>query len=193
VIPQIIAIDIDSTIIEIMQPWLNIYNHRTGENAKISDVTQFGIHHIFTKLPKDEIYYIFEELDYDKMELFDNVLQTIQKLQASGHKICFHTNVLEHGSATKKLIMLQKFFGKSGYDYVVGNRNGGKLKYLTGANVIIEDCIENCEFGIKHGIMTIMYKRPWNKSYENPQQNFYRCASWIEIESVFRNLGFIQE
>jgi hypothetical protein len=172
-----------------MQPWLDIYNRQTGENAKLSDVTQFGIHHIFTKLPKDEIYQIFEELDYTKMKLFDNVLLTIQKLQKAGHKICFHTNVLEYTSATNKLIMLQKFFGKSGYDYIVGNRNGGKLKYLTGANVMIEDCVENCEFGMKHGMVTIMHKRPWNVSYEN--YNLFRCDSWVQIETLLTNMGFI--
>ena len=89
---MIIGIDIDDTILNLLDPWILAYNQDYADNLKREDVTDWQ----FDQFVKDEAK--FDIYDYiNHAEIFENAkpikwaVEVINYLKSLGHRIIFIT------------------------------------------------------------------------------------------------------
>lgn len=80
--------DLDSTLADIVTPWLNIYNHRFDDNLKVENITDWNIKNLVKPEARTEIFKILNEPDfYRNVKPISEVLRMARLDVASGNEV----------------------------------------------------------------------------------------------------------
>lgn len=180
-----IAVDLDNTIWDTHNPYLNIYNKKYNKNIKIEDIIKWGF------FPEEEFWPIYEEsskliMDY---ELYNFVRTNLIMINGM-----FSVSFVTHGMYN--IIDIEKKLGKHGiypgyvYDKVIVDDRTQK-KVRLDFDFFIDDnphmVVDIREYPEK---TLLLFDQPWNrviKTAYSPFQNVVRVKSWDDIGMYFFN------
>ncbi len=82
-----ILIDLDSTVVDLLGPWLEIYNQQYDDNIQLPDISTFKLHDITKKAGKD-IYAIIERDGFfESLPALPGAIEAVRALHDDGHEI----------------------------------------------------------------------------------------------------------
>ena len=171
---KVISIDVDGVIVDILTPWLNYYNYRTGENVLVSDITDWNLYKLvkhkdvlddFLKLPNT-----YKELDVANGDV--EVLRDLSK----DYKIQFVTDTPKHARKDRYDWLKRNF---PFIDDIYFEKDKNKIP----ADLLIDDKVANLErfSGVKV-CMDAYYNRDMRGDY-------YRVYDMYEFKELIYELN----
>lgn len=182
---MIIGIDIDDTITNHLEVWLDIYNEYCRDDndpiLQVSDAYKWSFYDDYSENTKNNLLksLSYQGLYFDKIRILNNVKNTIQELIDSGNQIYFISATSKEYQDKKKEWLLNELPMIDESNIIFSEK-----KELFNVDIMIDD---NLSYASKFKCPFILFKRPWNSNRE-PElytDNILICSNWDEIESYF--------
>jgi uncharacterized HAD superfamily protein len=170
-----IGLDIDGTILSIMDVFLKLYNDDNNTFFTLKDINKYDFEHILS-INTEEVFKYFDKIDFMKCELVDNTIPTtINYWKSMGHSVDIITACRPDNfeKRCKRLKELGVMFDKA---YRV---DGSKKDYANKYDLFIDDSPKQLEDILSHGGNPICFSQPWNQEW-----NGKRIYSFIQIKNV---------
>ena len=175
---MIIYVDLDGTIVDIIQNWLSDYNFDYDDNLTEEDIIEYGLDPFVKEECGMKIYdYLANEGFFTKAKPELDAIELIGKLNERGHDIFFATKTPLNSRTAfyEKCQWVDLHVPIIGKEKVISIRQKGLLK----GDCLIEDYEENLR--IFEGLR-ILIDRPWNRHVKGDW--FVRCKTWKEVEEI---------
>lgn len=188
--PLVIAIDLDSTVCDLLTEWLRLYNEEYEAESTVGHMTQWSMSDNVS-IGK-EIYKYLSDADlYKRLEPFPGALETVRAFHDTGHEVHIVTAPtpgLDH-TAADKLWWCRQHLGYLPYDRF--SLLHSKERFI--CDVLIDDAPKNLE---RHAKLQPSSKRlgiayPYNEcavgsmhlradSYENPENAWKQIKGYVD-------------
>jgi 5'(3')-deoxyribonucleotidase len=178
-----ILIDMDDTIENLVDVWIEFLNKKHGTNVHRDDVIKWDISEAFPSLSLGDIYAPLssEEL-WETVTTLPGAVENMQRLISDGHKLVIVTASHQDTVPLKLNNVLFKYFPFITMDDVII----AKQKQLINGDILIDDAPHNLEGGSYKGILM---SAPHNKSYNAQANGFIRANNWDEIYAAIYQIA----
>lgn len=178
---ETILIDMDDTIENLCEAWVEWLNSKYGLDVKVTDITEWDMTKFFPSLTPDEIY---EPLKNDEfwctVQPKADAQKYIKRLQDDGYKVLICTTSNYHSFKSKMENCLFKHFPFISYDQVIVTHH----KHLIKGDYLIDDGIHNFEGG---DFKKILFTTPANRNINVYGTDIVRVKDWEEIYTIIVN------
>lgn len=180
-----ILVDMDDTLENLSDVWINELNQRHGLSVKPEDITDWNIAQFFPTLSRNKVYEpLHEESTWKRLEPLPGAQESIKRLSADGHDIIILTSA--HPDTVKwKFEWISQYFP----EISIGNIVFCSRKQLVRGDFLIDDGPHNL-FG---GVYTpIMFSAPHNRGWKPKtlaEYNVYCTDDWPDTERLIRYLA----
>lgn len=186
-----IFIDFDNTIVDSTKAFVSVYNDLYNKNVNADEIINYDFSPQINLQVKDICKIFSSKSFYDRLELFDFVIESLQKFKSLGHQLILVTNC-SADSCKRKIDYLKKFGLDKLFDskiYLdIGKAYCKDLIDMSNA-ILIDDHIENhkssnakFKFCFKKNS-----KQTWSPNLEN-EQKIQIYTSWKELQN---NVNFM--
>ncbi|MBP5462729.1 MAG: hypothetical protein J6Y20_11505 [Lachnospiraceae bacterium] len=170
-----VLIDMDDTIENLGETWVQCLNERHGTNVQRSDVTDWDVSKAFPTLTRHEVYApLFDKRMWKRVQPLPGAVEYVKKLIEDGHKVLIVTASHQNTVGIKLNHVLFKYFPFFTYKDVIVTTQ----KQLISGDILIDDAPHNLEGGKYHGILV---SAPHNRSYDAEKHGFVRADNWETI------------
>ena len=176
-----ILIDMDDTIENLLECWVNELNKAYGTDVKYDEVFVWDMTKVFPSLTKTEIYAPLHNPNFwRKVQPLPGSVEYIKRLIDDGHNIYIVTT--SHYTDIKSKIenVLEKHFPFISWKNVIITSN----KQLVNGDILIDDGVHNLEGG---KYIKILMDAPHNRSYDAEKNGMLRVYNWEEIYNVVKS------
>lgn len=176
-----IAIDVDGVVLDIITPWLSVYNQEYNDILTRDDITDWDIHKLVKPRCGGEIYkYLDLEKTYFQANVDPDAKLIINAFRDLGHRIVFVTSTTPKSMGVKYRKLLSEGLIDKRENYIECAD-----KSLIRASVLLDDYPKNLENfqGARY-----LYSQPWNKD-ETKYAGYARVGSFIEFYNEYWEFG----
>lgn len=173
-----IGIDLDDTINNLVDVWIEKYNKDYNDNVKIEDIKTWDIGD-YAKAGKDFYKYLGDGKTFKNLSIKDGAAEVIEKLCKNNEVYIVTANASYNtGVCDDKVNFIKKFMPFFPIKNIIFINN----KSLLDLDVLIDDGLHNFE-GFKG--RKIVFSRPWNEMVSEKYD--YRITKWDnELLSVIK-------
>lgn len=169
-----VLIDMDDTIENLCEVWVNYLNERYGTDVLLNDVREWDITKAFPTLSRGEIFEpLCEECLWKRITPLPGAVENIQKLIDDGHKVVIVTTSHPDTISMKLNNVLFKYFPYFTCDDVIITSQ----KQLVKGDILIDDAPHNLENG---DYLKLLFDAPHNQSYDETNEDMIRVHNWNE-------------
>lgn len=179
---MIIMCDIDSTINNLMEETIKLYNSRSDKNIQIEDITSYNF---FDCLPREDaegIVSLFKEKQlWDSLRPTKGSQNILKQLVKNGHQVYLAT-ATDPVNFQWKIDWLNQYFPFIPSDNVIRIMDKSLLK----ADILIDDSLDNLT-----SVMCdrVCITRPWNHSTSKDiAYGIKRANCWNDIVNIINNI-----
>lgn len=179
---MVVIVDIDSTLNDLVQKTISLYNSRSVKNIKMSDITAYNFYDCLPYEDASEMEKLFKDKElWDSLEPLPDSQWGIETLRNLGHKVVFATATHECNFEWKCNWIVDKFKLKNTDDII-------RImdKSLLRGDIIIDDCLENL---INSPCERICLDYPYNR---DKRRDFIYCIrranNWREIVNIINSI-----
>lgn len=186
-----IGIDCDEVLGEFVDPFLRFYNERNRTEWTREQIYCYNFWEVFGISKKKAIREVWEFYCTDSFanlapvkdavcgvrelsEFYELYIITARPKHVKNVTLSWLNN--NYGNVFDKRIY---FIGQFN-DKVAGVKKSEVCKEL-GLEIIIDDCASHIKDCSQNGILTYMFKKPWNTSFRLPKWNVIPFNSWSEL------------
>lgn len=168
-----ILVDMDDTIENLCEVWVDYLNEIYGTNVSLTDVTQWDMTKVFPTLNRHEIFDVLaEETLWERVKPLPGAVEYLKKLMDDGHKIIVVTSASPETVEAKLNKVLFKYFPYLTYkDVIISSQ-----KQMIKGDILIDDAPHNLENG---SYLKMLFDAPHNQTYET--QDTIRVHNWKEV------------
>lgn len=179
---MVILVDMDDTIEQLIQAWVQGVNERYGRTAAYEDILSWDMSAAYPGLSKQEVYAIPMETGFWKtVKPIPGAAEALQRLIAAGHEI-FIVTATEIESVPEKMNeVLFRYFPFLSRDHLIITSR----KQMIRGDVLIDDGVHNLEGGSYY---KLLMHAPHNQFYDAEANGMIRVHNWDEIEAVIARL-----
>ena len=154
-----IGIDLDDTINNLVDVWIEWYNKDYNDNVKIEDIKSWDIGD-YTKIGKDFYKYLGDELLFKALSIKDGAANIIEKL-CEQHEVYIVTANASYnrGVCDDKVSFIKNKMPFFPIKNIIFINN----KSLLDLDVLIDDGLHNFE---EFKGWRIVFDRPWNQKFD---------------------------
>lgn len=153
-----IGIDLDDTINNLVEVWIERYNIDYNDNVRIEDIITWDIGD-FTKAGKDFYKYLGDGETFKNLSIKDGAAEVIEKLCGNNKVYIVTANAsYNKGVCDDKVNFIKKFMPFFPIKNIIFINN----KSLLDLDILIDDGLHNFE-GFKG--KRILFDRPWNRNW----------------------------
>lgn len=169
-----ILVDMDDTIENLLDAWLNALNEKHGTRVTPDDVHSWDLHEAFPGLSAEQVYepLFTQELWLDVRPKWDAV-RFLYILQKEGHEIYIVTSSNFRTIDTKVSAILGRYFPFIPEDHVIVCSK----KQMIRGDVMVDDAPHNLE-GADY--VKILMSAPHNRDYPAEEHGMLRVRNWRE-------------
>ena len=171
---NIIAIDVDDTVLDLMSTWLSIYNEDYNDNLTRDKITDWNISQFVKPEAQEAIYdyIVFPDVFYGSAPI-PNALEGVNLLKSLDYRIIYVT--ANNPEGCKYSWLLEKGFIDNHEDFV-----HALDKSLICCDYMIDDNYDNIINTWGYGIL---FSQPWNLQYDyHPRAN-----NWKDLIEEIQN------
>lgn len=170
-----VLIDMDDTIENLCDVWVQCLNERYGTSVKPTDIKEWDMTKAFPTLSRKQIYEpLFDEELWERITPLPGAVETIKKIIDDGHKVVIVTASHQDAVSMKLNNVLFKYFPYLTIDDVIITSQ----KQLVHGDILIDDAPHNLEGG---QYMKLLFDAPHNQSYKTEGTDIIRVHNWAEI------------
>lgn len=182
-----VLIDMDDTMENLCEVWVECLNEKHGMNVSVTDVREWDMTKAFPSLSREEVFApLLEEALWDRITPVPGAVENIQKMMEDGHKIVVVTSSHPDTVRFKFRHVLNKYFPFIPYDDVVVTSQ----KQLVKGDILIDDAHHNLEGGEYY---KVLFDAPHNWAYEVTQDDMIRVHNWDEIYQIVNAIANLKE
>ncbi len=171
---MIILVDMDDTIENLTEAWINYANKRFGTTVNAADVTTWDLSEAFPSVSHEEMYaLLLEDELYGTVEPFEGAAYYLQKLISDGHEVFIVTNSPYQVMKAKMEKILFKHFPFIDWKHVIITGN----KPLIKGDVLVDDGVHNLLGG---DYTKLLFTAPHNRSFDADGNGMIRVDCWEE-------------
>ena len=177
-----ILIDMDDTIENLCETWVNFLNKRHNTNISLDDIVEWDMTKAFPTLTKEQVYApLLEQELWESIKPLPYAVETLKKLIDEGHKIHIVTATHPQNISFKMANIIEKYFPFIDYNDIIITSK----KQLIKGDVLIDDAPHNLIDGEYY---SILMTAPHNKRYNASKNGMIRVNDWNEVYSVINLL-----
>lgn len=170
----IVLVDMDDTIENLLQAWVNYLNEHHGTAVKKDDVTEWDVSSFFPSIPKEQVYEPLCDDDFWKtVRPFENAAEYLQKLRDDGHEVFIVTASDYRAICSKMENVLFKYFSMFTWNDVITTAH----KQLVRGDVLIDDGVHNLVGG---SYKKLLMDAPHNRRFDAEANGMTRVMDWSE-------------
>ncbi len=179
-----ILIDMDGIIVDLMTPWLEVYNREWGDSLQRWQVTDWALHRFVKPECGLKVYDFIKRLGfYDHLPAHLGAIEAVTKLHESGHDIKFATASPCADAARGKIVWIEREFEHLGF----GIRDVISIydKVWLEADVLIDDKTETIKAWSQKATTQTSYPRPRIMAISHPHNQDAREWADVFAENIF--------
>ena len=175
-----ILVDMDDTIIKLLDAWVAWLNHSFGTDVKPDDITSWDVSKAFPTLTKEQVYspLMCDEFWY-RVSPVDGAADALQRLINDGHKVLVVTSSSHHTLRTKMDTVLFGYFPFLTWKDVIVTKH----KQLIKGDILVDDGVHNLENG---DYLKVLMDAPHNRNYDTECNGMIRVKTWEEAYNVIK-------
>ena len=151
-----ILVDMDDTIENLSEAWINFLNNRYGTSVKPEDITEWSIEKAFPEIPEDDVYGVLrEEALWETVKPLPGAVKYLKKLIDDGNQIYIVTASHPDTVSAKMNKVLFRYFPFISYENVVI----ASKKQLIQGDFLIDDAPHNMGGSYKGLLFTANHNR----------------------------------
>lgn len=171
---MIILVDMDDTIENLTETWINYANKRFGTAVNAADITTWDPSEAFPSVSHEEMYaLLLEDELYETVEPFEGAAYYLQKLISDGHEVFIVTNSPYQVMKAKMEQVLFRHFPFIDWKHVIITGS----KPLIKGDVLIDDGVHNLLGG---DYAKLLFTAPHNRSFDAEGNGMVRVNCWEE-------------
>ena len=175
---MIILVDMDDTIENLTEAWVNYANKQFGTAVNAADVTTWDPSEAFSSVSHEEMYaLLLEDELYETVEPFEDAAHYLQKLIADGHEVFIVTNSPYQVMEAKMEKVLFRHFPFIDWKHVIITGS----KPLIKGDVLVDDGVHNLLGG---DYSKLLFTAPHNRSSDAEGNGMVRVDSWKMIYNI---------
>ena len=183
---HIVGLDVDDVLCDFFNVLNERYNRIHGTNFRREDYKTYNLWDTWQCKMEEamgEVYDLMTESE-GRLPVVRGAADAVEKLSWKYHSVALTSRSYGLESITRQWLR-DNFYGMVCGVYF-GNHFGGnnlpavkksELAWRAGAQLIVEDCLENAIDCAREGIKVLLLDCPWNQSAELPA-NVERVFSW---------------
>lgn len=173
-----ILIDMDDTLENLCDVWIEYLNERYGLHVSKNDVNDWDMTLAFPMLLCREIYEpLFEVNMWNRVKPLPGAVRYVNQLIKDGHKVVIVTASHQNSVGIKLNHVLFKYFPIFTYKDVIITTQ----KQLINGDILIDDAPHNLEGGNYRGILM---SAAHNRNYDAEGHGFVRAEKWKDIYKI---------
>lgn len=167
-----ILVDMDDTIENLCEPWVEYLNDRYGTTVTTNDITSWDIAKIFPTLTKTQVFApLMEEALWERVKPLPKAYDNIYKLKNNGHKVLIVTTSVPLSIPIKLEKVLFKYFPFFTYNDVIITSH----KQLIRGDILVDDAPHNLKGGL---YKKILMTAPHNRYFDEESIGALRAYDW---------------
>lgn len=173
-----VLVDMDDTIINLLDAWVDSLNRSYGTEVKTEDVTQWNIAKFFPSLTSEQVYFplLCDDFWYNVLPK-EGAAEALRQLINDGHKVLIVTSSLYQTLRTKMDVTLFGYFPFITWEDVIITG----YKQLIKGDVLVDDGVHNLENG---DYFKVLMDAPHNRTYDAESNGMHRTSDWGEVYSL---------
>lgn len=177
-----ILIDMDDTLENLCEVWVNQLSALFGVGVTVDDIHQWDMTKAFPMLNKQEIYWpLRSEALWENVKPLPGAVEAVKNLKADGHRVVIVTAATADSAGPKLKRCLFKYFPVKMEDVIIANQKG-----LIQGDVMIDDGPHNLlEFSGER----VLFTAPHNRLYNEQKDNMTRVNNWTEAYEYIQELA----
>lgn len=186
-----IICDLDSTVVDLLTPWLDAYNRDYGDSLTTADIREWDISKIVKPACGRHIFdYLAEPGLFLRAQPFTGVIDALHAIAADGHRVYIASDCFYPINAKEKMEWCHKALPFIPRDQIIL----GAAKHLLCADVFIDDSPGQVEryraaWGLKPIVLTLGF--PYNECIESLADVYARDwrspdAAWHMFSDAIR-------
>lgn len=180
-----IGIDIDGTVCDNNQRFLDIMNKATNKNLTLDDQYTFSLEELYG-VSREFVRSVYTaEADYvfGTAPALEGAVDVITRLRHEGAEVLFVT------ARDPRFFDVTVRWLRSvnmPYDRIVLEPRKEKAVIKYEIDVFVDDCWANAEAVALAGVDSIVFDAPHNRHYDHPR--VYRLCNWRELEGLLAQI-----
>lgn len=172
-----ILVDMDDTIENLSEAWINFLNNRYGTSVRPDDITEWSIEKAFPEIPAADVYGVLrEEALWETVKPLPGAVKYLKKLIDDGNQIYIVTASHPDTVSAKMNKVLFRYFPFISYENVVI----ASKKQLIRGDFLIDDAPHNMGGSYKGLLFTANHNRSITDD-ELMGMNAVRVDNWKEV------------
>ncbi len=179
---MVVIVDIDSTLNDLVQKTILLYNSRNGKNIQMSDIIAYDFYDCLSYEDATAMEELFKDKElWDSLEPLPDSQWGIETIRSLGHKVVFATCTHECNFGWKCSWMIERF-NLVNSDDIIRIMD----KSLLRGDVIIDDCLDNL---IRSPCERICLDYPYNRDERLDYiYDIKRAYNWKDIINIIKNI-----
>jgi len=179
---MIILVDMDDTIENLTEAWINYANKRFGTAVNADEITTWDPSEAFSTVSHEGMYaLLLEDELYETVEPFEGAGHYLQKLITDGHEVFIVTNSPYQVMKAKMEKVLFRHFPFIDWKHVIITGNKPIIK----GDVLIDDGVHNLLGG---NYAKLLFTAPHNRSFDAEGNGMVRVNCWEDVYEVIQQL-----
>ena len=180
---MIILVDMDDTIENLTEAWINYANKRFNTAVNAADVTAWDPSEAFPTVSHEEMYaLLLEDELYETVKPLDGAAYYLQKLISDGHEIFIVTSSPYQVMKAKMDSVLFGHFPFIDWKHVIITADKSLIK----GDVLIDDGVHNLATG---DYAKLLFTAPHNRSFDAEGNGMVRVNCWEEAYKKITDLS----
>lgn len=177
-----ILIDIDDTIENLCEIWVDWLNKEYGTSVKYNDITEWDMSKFFSNLTREQIFEpLYNPKFWDCVQPKPGAVEYVKKLIDEGYNVYLCTTADYKNVRLKFENVIQKYFPYINWNQVIV----ASCKQMINADILVDDGLHNLENG---NYIKILVSAPHNATYDAKGNGMYRVDNWEEIYELIHSL-----
>ena len=178
-----ILVDMDDTIEQLLEAWVERCNILYGRHASVLDVTDWNVAAAFPGLTREQVYGVIEEPGFWKGVLpKPGAAEALRSLAEKGHEIYIVTATEYKHLAEKMDEVLFRYFPFLKWEQVIVTRR----KQMIRGDILIDDGPHNLLGG---AYRKILFDAPHNRFFDAEGNGMIRVRNWQEAEQAVERIA----
>lgn len=173
-----ILVDMDDTLENLCDIWIQCINERNGTNVHIDDIKEWNMPKHFPGIESKDVFEpLFDKEMWKRVKPLPGAVKYLKKIIDDGHKVVVVTASHQDTVSYKLNYVLFKYFPYlSTNDVIVTSQ-----KQLIRGDILIDDAPHNLEGGSYIGVLM---SAPHNRDYDADKNGFFRADNWKQIYKI---------
>lgn len=181
-----ILVDMDDTIENLSEAWVEYLNNEHGTDVKHRDITSWQMSDFFPELTAEQVYApLYKEEFWKTLRPLNDSVKVLNRLVKAGHEVYIVTASDYRTIKMKMEHVLFKYFPFLSWDNVVVTNN----KQIVQGDVLIDDGVHNLE---NSNCVRFLMDAPHNREYDEKANRMLRVSSWLVIEIYINMLSALK-